>query len=71
MMVGHQVAEVEAMGFPDRWELLVGDLMVVDLVNKMVWPHLEPAAPDAESVTSRSFLTVNRDNPELSRPFPE
>ena len=71
MMVGQQVAEVAAMGFPDGWELLVGDLMVVDLVNKMVWPHLELAEQNAPVSAGRSLLTVNRKNPDLDRVFPE
>lgn len=66
LQVGDQLLTVDAAGFPEGWELLVGDKLVVDLENLKVCPHLRFLEPAGRN--SRVFLAVN-ENPRFERVF--
>jgi hypothetical protein len=63
MSVGDILMDVTPLGFPDGWQLRVGDLVVVDLVNKIFWPHIERRADG-------SMWTVNRADARDAQLFP-
>lgn len=66
VQVGSELIEVQPVGFPEGWELLAGDRLVVDLEQQTFWPHLEyvPSGDPKAPV----FTTVNED-PALNRVF--